>query len=60
MPGLIDDNTGLSYGTGLNWLDGGLGTPGLDNPVIIPETPMLAEDGSSLITETGDPMVTEA
>lgn len=59
MPGLSTTGS-LSLGTGLNWLDGGLGTPGLTNPIIIPETPMLAEDGSSMITETDDRMVTEA
>jgi hypothetical protein len=60
MPGLIDATTGLEYGTGLNWLDGGLGTPGLTNPVILPETLMATEDGDAMITEGDDPMVTEA
>ena len=59
MPGLIDSNTGLEYGTGLNWLEGGLGEPGLDNPQPLPETIMLAEGGDTMITETSDTMWTE-
>lgn len=31
MSGLIDTNTGLRYGTGLIWLQGGLGGDGLTN-----------------------------
>jgi hypothetical protein len=60
MPGLIDTTTGLMYGDGgINWLDGGLGEPGLDNPQPLPESTMITEDGNAMITETGDTMVTE-
>lgn len=31
MGGLIDTDTGLTFGDGLIWLDGGLGGPGLGN-----------------------------
>ncbi len=59
MPGLIDSTTGLEYGAGLNWLDGGLGEPGLTNPVIIPESTMITEAADVMITEAGDTMITE-
>ncbi len=59
MPGLIDDDTGLMYGIGLVWLRGGLGEPGLDNPVVLPETIMITEAGDTMITEAGDTMVAE-
>lgn len=56
MPGLIDSNTGLMFGEGLVWLDGGLGGPGFDAP---PSTAMITETGIDMATETGDIMVTE-
>lgn len=59
MPGLIDSATGLEYGAGLNWLNGGLGEPGLDNPQPLPETVMIAEGGDTMITEASDTMWTE-
>ncbi len=59
MPGLIDVTTGLEDGRGLNWLNGGLGEPGLDNPQPLPETVMITEGGDTMITETGDTMWTE-
>ncbi len=59
MPGLIDTTTGLEYGAGLTWLNGGLGEPGLDNPQPLPETVMIAEGGDTMITETSDTMWTE-
>ena len=59
MSGLIDSTTGLEYGTGLNWLNGGLGTPGLTNPVILPNTTMVNESGTTMVTETDVVMVTE-
>ena len=59
MPGLIDATTGLRYGTDLNWLDGGLGEPGLDNPQPLPQTAMITEDSNTMITEGSDTMVTE-
>ena len=57
MPGLIDSDTGLAFGTGLIWLDGGLGGPGFDNP---PSDTMETEGGVEMITEGGDFMITEA
>ncbi len=59
MPGLIDTTTGLEYGVGLTWLNGGLGEPGLDNPQPLPETIMISETGDTMITEAGDTMWTE-
>lgn len=59
MPGLIDTTTGLEYGAGLNWLKGGLGEPGLDNPQPLPETTMIAEGGDAMIGETDLVMWTE-
>ena len=59
MPGLIDDDTGLMYGVGLVWLLGGIGEPGLSNPVILPETVMITEAGDTMITEADDTMWTE-
>lgn len=59
MPGLIDSTTGLEYGTRLNWLNGGLGEPGLDNPQPLPEINMISEGSDTMITETSDIMVTE-
>jgi len=48
MPGLIDGDTGLMFGTGLNWLEGGLGGPTFDQP-----------DSDTMATEAGEFMVTE-
>ena len=57
MPGLIDSDTGLMLGEGLNWLDGGLGGPGFDQP---DSDTMATEAGLDMITEGGEFMVTEA
>ena len=59
MPGLIDSITGLEYGTGLDWLNGGIGDPGLDNPQPLPFSTMITEDSNTMITEASDTMVTE-
>lgn len=56
MPGLIDSTQGLEYGTGLVWLDGGLGGPGETNP---PSNNMITETGLEMVTETDEFMVTE-
>lgn len=56
MPGLIDSTSGLEYGAGLNWLEGGLGGPSFDNP---PSTEMVTETGLEMVTEADDFMVTE-
>lgn len=37
MPGLIDNDQGLVYGTGLIWLTGGLGGDGTSGPVVLPD-----------------------
>ena len=57
MPGLIDSDTGLTFGTGLIWLEGGLGGPGLTPP---PSDTMETEAGVEMLTETGEFMITEA
>ena len=57
MPGLIDSDTGLMFGVGLNWLEGGLGGPGFDNP---PSDTMVTEAGIDMVTEDNIIMVTEA
>lgn len=56
MPGLIDSDTGLIFGIGLNWLEGGLGGPGFDNP---PSDTMVTELGIDMVTEDNSIMVTE-
>ena len=57
LPGLIDSDTGLMSGIGLNWLDGGLGGPGLDEP---PSDAMASEAGVDMVSEGNVIMVTEA
>jgi hypothetical protein len=57
MPGLIDSDTGLVFGDGLIWLEGGLGGPGLTPP---PSDTMETEAGVEMLTETGEFMITEA
>lgn len=57
MPGLIDSSTGLSFGEGLVWLDGGLGGPGFVDP---PSGIMITETGIDMVTETNEFMVTES
>ena len=57
MPGLIDSDTGLMFGIGLNWLDGGIGGPGFDQP---DSDVMATEAGIDMVTEGGEFMVTEA
>ncbi len=60
MPGLIDTTTGLEFGTGVNWLNGGLGHgPGLDDSNPLPLTVMITEAANIMITEGGDTMVSE-
>lgn len=64
MPGLIDEGgtTGLAYttGTGLDWLENGLGGPlGLIIGLEGPATEMITEGGVVMITESGDFMITE-
>ncbi len=58
MTGLIDSDSGLSLGSGLNWLQGGLGGAGLDN-IVAPAGEMITESGVAMITESGVIMVTE-
>ncbi len=48
MPGLIDSTDGLRFGTGLNWLEGGLGDPGLVNP---PSTSIVTDLGITITTD---------
>lgn len=58
MPGLIDDSTGLSFGTGLQWQTA-IGGGGL----IIVTTPageMITETSIAMISETGAIMITES
>ena len=57
MPGLIDSDTGLTFGDGLNWLEGGLGGPSFDNP---PSDAMVTELGIDMVTEDNIIMVTES
>lgn len=57
MPGLIDSDTGLMFGEGLTWLDGGLGGPGFDVPA---SDVMITETGIDMVTEDGQFMVTES
>lgn len=57
MPGLIDSDTGLKFGDGLNWLEGGLGGPGFDTP---DSDTMATELGIDMVTEGNEFMVTEA
>ncbi len=47
MPGLINSTDGLMYGSGLNWLEGGLGDPGLVNP---PSNSIVTTDDDTEIT----------
>lgn len=59
MSGLIDTDTGLRFGTGLQW-----GTPiggaGLDIvTTTTPATAMLYEDGTPMLYENGDFMLYE-
>lgn len=56
MPGLIDGDTGLSFGAALNWLEGGIGGPGFDQP---DSDVMATETGIDMLTEAGAFMVTE-
>jgi hypothetical protein len=56
VPGLIDSTQGLEYGSGLNWLEGGLGGPGEVNP---PSSEMITEAGIEMVTEADEFMVTE-
>lgn len=57
MPGLIDSDTGLIFGTGLNWLEGGIGGPSFENP---PSDAMVTELGIDMVTETNSLMITES
>lgn len=57
MPGLIDGDTGLTFGTGLVWLEGGLGGPTFDRP---DSDTMETEAAIDMLTETGEFMNTEA
>lgn len=59
MPGLIDVDTGLMEGSGLNWLEGGLGGDGL-SPDPTPAGAMVTETSVTMVTETGVVMITEA
>ncbi len=56
-PGLIDGDTGLAFGSGLNWLEGGLGGPTFDKP---DSDTMVTETSIEMLTETGVFMDTEA
>lgn len=59
MPGLIDSNTGLSFGEGLQWQTP-IGGAGLDIVTdTTPATAMLYEDGSPMLYESGDFMLYE-
>ncbi len=53
MPGvgLIDNDQGLMYGTGLNWLEGGLGGDGYDNPK--PGTIIYDRADSAILDRSG-------
>lgn len=58
MPGLIDSDTGLTFGTGLQW-QAAIGGGGLIN-VTTPPGEMITEDSIAMITESGQIMITEA
>ncbi len=55
MPGLVDSTDGLEFGAGLNWLDGGLGDPGLVNP---PTTLVVTDAGIAITTDADDEITT--
>ncbi len=61
MPGLIDSDTGLTFGEGLAWLLGGLGGPGLDDePIGAMAMVVESPNNTLMLTETGLAMLTEA
>ena len=58
MAGLIDTDTGLTFGEGLIWLADGLGGVGLVIQAI-PAEAMITQDGDEMITQTGIVMETQ-
>ncbi len=55
MPGLVNSTTGLTFGTGLIWLPGGLGGPGEE--IFAGGVPIFARDETELFDRNGDPIL---
>lgn len=58
MPGLIDSDTGLAFGIGLQWQTA-IGGGGFV-VVTIPNGEMITEDSINMITEDSQYMIVEA